>query len=676
LFALVAGKLAHVHDTFKTFSGRVIDLFVYVEPGDTDKCAHALESLKHAMRWDEKHFGREYDLDCFMIVAVNDFNMGAMENKGLNIFNAKCVLARPDTATDQNYIAIESIIAHEYFHNWTGNRVTCRDWFQLSLKEGLTVFRDQSFSCDMHDSHVTRIEQVKTLMREQFPEDAGHMAHPVRPASYEEINNFYTATIYDKGAEVIRMQQILLGVDGFRRGMDLYFNRHDGQAVTIDDFVAAMEDANGIDLTQFKRWYSQAGTPVVTVKTEYHAGRLTVSMTQTCSPTNDCVEKEPFHIPIQIALFSARGEELPCHTPLLILRDNDATFHLEGFTEEPIVSLLRGFSAPVILRSNHSTDELLVILHAETDGFAKWHALQQVVLATMRECYQTPRDTWQIPTILIETYRRLLTDETISLSLRAELLTLPDFEAFANLLTDVDVAILESVRDFFKKTIGLALFEPFLNTYNQLLQQENHAMDARAFSRRQLRQVCFFFMMKADEKRALPLAEAQFMSAKTMSDQQAAFALLMDVSDSASVKAAVESFYQQWHHDPLVLDKWFMLQAASERSDTLPVVKNLCNHSDFSIKNPNKVRALIGSFSRNPRHFHAIDGSGYAFLANFLRQLDLINPQISARLCTPFTHIQQFDSARQQLMKAQLLMLQQLDLSKNLREIVTKCLAD
>ena len=673
LFALVAGRLACVTDYFTTCSGKTVELRIYVEPGNEDKCGHAMASLKKAMRWDEEQYGREYDLNIFMIVAVSDFNMGAMENKGLNIFNSKYILARPDTATDQDYAGIESVVAHEYFHNWTGNRITCRDWFQLSLKEGLTVFRDQEFSRDMHSRDVNRILDVKTLRNIQFPEDAGRMSHPVRPESYQEINNFYTATVYNKGAEVIRMQQTLLGEAGFRRGMDLYFERHDGQAVTIDDFVAAMEDANGVDFTQFKRWYSQAGTPVVAVSTEYHDGRLSLTLSQSCPATADDTVKEPFHIPIRMALFDAAGAPLPLKTPVLELRERQQTFHVDGLNAKPLVSLLRDFSAPITLSAPASSDEWQALLRFETNGFAKWDAAQRLALACITDCYHAPRTEWCVPESLLDAYRHVLADERLDPALRAELLTPPSFEDVASTLTAVDVERVEVARDFFRIELGRALFALAAETYPALWQQEDHAMEGKAYGRRKLRNVCLSLMMKGDEAQALPYCETQFANAQTMTDQIAGLALLVNSGHAGAREKAITDFYQQWQKDELVLDKWFALQASADVPDALIQVQRLLSHPAFNLKNPNKVRALIGAFSQaNPRHFHALDGSGYAFLTEMLLQLDKINPQIAARLATPFTRWQRLDAPRQASMKQQLTRLAGADLSRDLREVVEK----
>jgi aminopeptidase N len=675
LFALVAGNLVCVNDKYITGAGKSIDLRIYVEPGNEDKCEHAMTSLKKAMLWDEQAYGREYDLDIFMIVAVSDFNMGAMENKGLNIFNAKFILACPKTATDEDYAAIESVVAHEYFHNWTGNRVTCRDWFQLSLKEGLTVFRDQEFSRDMNSRDVNRIMDVKMLRNVQFPEDASSMAHPVRPASYQEINNFYTATVYEKGAEVIRMQQTLLGKAGFRRGTDLYFQRHDGQAVTIDDFVAAMEDANGKDLTQFKRWYSQAGTPEIQVQTNFKANRLTLTFKQSCRATPECQAKEPFHIPIQIALFNASGKKLDIDPPLLELQEREQTFHFDGLEEKPIISLLRGFSAPVMLYQDSSQDELLAILRFETDGFAKWNAAQQLMLTCLTRCYAAPRREWYISEQLIEALQHVLLDSKLDMALRAELLTPPGFEELTIALTAIDVERVEEVRDFFREQIGIALFTELQSTYRTLWQQEDHAMHGIAFARRKLRNKCLWFMMKAVESQSLESCLKQFEIARTMTDQVTSFSLLASASEEAIRQKAIDNFYHQWKYDELVLDKWFAIQASAEGPDALKQVHKLLSHPAFDFKNPNKVRCVIGVFTQfNPRNFHAPDGSGYTFLTDMLLKIDAINPQIAARLATPFTRWQRLDTKRQALIKQELARLNQAKLSRDLRELVTKSL--
>lgn len=674
LFALVAGDLACVRDEFITASGRCVSLQIYVEPGAQTQCAHAMESLKKAMRWDEEVYGREYDLDILMIVAVSDFNMGAMENKGLNIFNSKYILAAPHTATDEDFLGIEGVVAHEYFHNWTGNRITCRDWFQLSLKEGLTVFRDQEFTCDMNSRNVCRIADVDVLHNTQFPEDAGAMAHPVRPESYQEINNFYTATIYNKGAEVIRMQQALLGAQGFRRGMDLYFDRHDGQAVTIDDFVAAMEDANHVDLTQFKHWYSQAGTPILQSKSAYSEGNFTLTLEQSCPMTPDGHEKKPFHIPIRMALFDSQGQMIIDH--LLELKDKKQDFVFTGFSEKPFLSLLRGYSAPVRIQDELSWDDLLFLLSYETDGYAKWDAVQRLMLHCLKDYVTKAPKDWQVPQALIAALKQVLLDDSLETDLRAELLCLPSFEALTNTLSAVDVSLVEEARDFFRQHLGLGLYTEAEQLYNKLGQEESHFVNAQDYKHRKLRNKCLYLMMKADENATLERCKQQFAQGRTMTDQLASFSLLVNSSDQASRNQAIHDFYTLWSKEDLVVDKWFTIQATCELPNTLHQVKQLLQHPAFSIKNPNKVRALVGAFSMaNPRHFHALDGSGYLFLREMLQQVDKLNSQIAARLATPFTRWKNVDQPRQILIKQQLEKLAEGKLSRDLGEVVSKSLA-
>ena len=671
LFALVAGSLGCVTDTFITQSGRSIALHIYVEHGNEPRCAHAMASVKKSMHWDEQRFGREYDLDMFMIVAVSDFNMGAMENKGLNIFNSKYILVSPETATEQDYTDVESVVGHEYFHNWTGNRVTCRDWFQLSLKEGLTVFREHAFSADMNSQDVNRIAEVKILRSSQFPEDASAMAHPVRPESYQEINNFYTATIYNKGSEVIRMQHTLLGEAGFRRGMDLYFERHDGQAVTIDDFVAAMEDANHVDLTQFKRWYSQAGTPEVLVNSDFQNGCLTLTLSQSCPPTPECQQKKLFHIPIRLALFSTAGKLLS--ETLIELKESETQYRFEGLQEKPLVSLLRDFSAPIKLQQTQTEEDLLGLLQFETNGYALWNAGQTLALDTLKSWLQSEPHTWTLSPKLTEAYSKVLTNASHDMGLRADVLTPPQFEDVAATLQTVDVAHVETVRDAYRKALGKALFNNAKTTYQSLREQEDGAMQYAAFGRRKLRNTCLWLMMKADEATALPFCQEQFSKALTMSEKLASFMLLANSSQKTLREQAIGSFYADWSANELVMDKWFSVQASSEAPGTLAHVRLLLSHPALEMKNPNKVRAVIGAFTQlNPRHFHAIDGCGYAFLTEMLLKLDAINPQIAARLATPFTRWQRLDAPRQALMQEQLTILAGKTLSRDLTEVVEK----
>ena len=670
LFALVAGDLGCVKDSFQTLSGREVDLRVYVERGQEDKAGHALLSLKHAMAWDETTYGREYDLDIYMIVAVSSFNMGAMENKGLNVFNAKYVLARPDTATDQDYANIESVVGHEYFHNWTGNRVTCRDWFQLSLKEGLTVFRDQEFSRDMNSRDVNRIHDVNMLRETQFPEDSGCMAHPVRPPAYQEINNFYTATVYNKGAEVIRMLHTLLGKTGFRQGMDLYFSRHDGEAVTIEDFVAAMADANTRNLDAFFHWYTEAGTPhVKLLEKTYDNQCLSLTFEQSGVKT-------PRPIPIAIALFDAAGHALLSDDEVLLLSERKQTFTFKALKAAPQhVSLLRGFSAPVTLDDGKTTAEHLGILNVETDGFAKWDAAMQVVLAHLTDAYQREEDLL-LDEAVIQAFQAVLTDDTQDAALRAAILTPPGFQAVLSGLSAVDVASLEGVRDGYAAQLGEALWPFLYETYETLWAAEDHTLASHAYGRRALRNVCLKLMMKARPDEARLLCEVQFKAGKTMTDQIESFSLLVNHPDEACRTEAIDAFYEVWQSDDLVLEKWFSLQAAATPKGALARVNALLSHPQFDFKNPNKVRAVIGAFCQsNPRHFHAVDGSGYQFLTAQILKLDAINPQIAARLATPFTRFSQLDAARQALIQIELKRLAATDCSPDLSELVSKSLS-
>lgn len=676
LFALVAGNLACCNDEFKTQSGKIVSLHLYVEPGNEDRCAHALQSLKHAMRWDEERFGREYDLSTFMIVAVEDFNMGAMENKGLNIFNAKCVLARPDTATDTDFAQIESVVAHEYFHNWTGNRITCRDWFQLSLKEGLTVFRDQEFSRDMNSRDVNRIEDVKELRNIQFPEDAGSMAHPVQPSSYQEISNFYTPTIYNKGAEVIRMQQQLLGATAFRRGMDLYFTRHDGQAVTIDDFVQAMQDASGIDLQQFKRWYHQAGTPMIKVDMSYDQNRLTLTCEQTCPPTPETAKKLPFHIPILVALFDAQGQSISIPNPLLELREEKHVFHFDNLPTQPLVSLLRDFSAPIILQTSRNEEQLLGLLQYETNGFAKWDAAQQLMRDIILLFYRAQTQTAERKlSALSAALAQTLSDEQLDPALRAELLIPPSFEDLAANETAIDVGRLVDARYTLIQTLGTSLSSELITKFEQETARSDDAVHGIAIGRRKLRLQCLYLLLKSDEAKWLTICEKLLTSATTMTEQLAGFTGLVHSQNKSSQEHACKTFYQKWAKDPLVLDKWFTVQATAPLDNVLEKVRTLLSHPDFIYTNPNRARAVLGSFVQaNPKYFHAENGEGYQFLTEQLLHIDPLNPQLSARLALPLTRWQHLDKPRQQLIQKQLQVLSQHSLSKDLTELVNKSL--
>ena len=685
LFALVAGDLRFIEDSHTTPSGRQVALRIYVEPENINKCAHAMASLKHAMRWDEQQYGREYDLDIYMIVAVNDFNMGAMENKGLNIFNSKYVLASPATATDRDFQGIESVIAHEYFHNWTGNRITCRDWFQLSLKEGLTVFRDQEFSADMGSRGVKRIEDVRLLRAHQFAEDAGPMAHPMRPDSYMEINNFYTVTVYEKGAEVVRMQSNLLGPEAYRRGTDLYFERFDGQAVTTDDFVQCMADAGKRDLTQFKRWYSQAGTPELNIRGEYDAVRQTYSLTveQHCPATPGQPDKAPFLIPLAVGLLDSKGADLALQlegestpirgTRMLELSERRQQFVFEQVPETPVPSLLRGFSAPVKVHFDYSDAQLMFLMAHDSDGFSRWDAAQTLSQRILLQLVADPNSA--VPTGFIDAFRQALTDGSTDPALLAEVLTLPSESYLGDQMAEVDVAGIHQAREWLKTLLATELRNELLAVYRANEVPGEYQPDAASIGRRSLRNLALGYLMQLDDETIQQLCVEQYRAGHNMTDVISALSLLAD-RDTPEAAELLEAFYQQWQGDPLVLDKWFSLQALSKRPDTLQRVQALLKHPAFSIANPNKVRALIGAFcSGNAVRFHAADGSGYRFLGDRVLELDGLNPQVASRMVRLMARWQRYDPARQQQMKAQLeRILKTEGVSRDVFEIASKSL--
>ncbi len=667
LFALVAGDLACVEDRFTTMSGREVALRIYVEPGNEDRCGWAMRSLKNAMRWDEEVFGLEYDLDVFMIVAVNDFNMGAMENKGLNVFNAKYILAKPETATDAEYEFIESVIAHEYFHNWTGNRVTCRDWFQLSLKEGLTVFRDQQFSAAMRGAAVKRIGDVRMLRARQFPEDAGPLAHPVRPETYIEINNFYTATVYLKGAELLRMIQVLVGAAGFRRGLALYLGRHDGQAATTDDFLAAMEEANGVDLGQFRTWYRQAGTPVVAAEGDYDAASrtYTLRLTQYCPPTPEQSIKESLHLPLAMGLLDGEGREIPLRlegekapgggSRVLELRRSEEVFRFLDVPCPPTPSLLRGFSAPVKLRVDYSDTELALLLARDADAFNRWEAAQtlavRAVLAGVAARHRG-EDT-PPPRILIDALERVLQTPDSDPALVAQLLELPGEIYLGEQMAVVDVEGIHAAREFLRRTLAAALAGSLERIYGELAGSGPYRIDPEAIGRRALRNRCLDYLGTLDDARG-DLALAQLEAADNMTDELAALSVIARGGRPYRARA-LAGFYERWRDEALVVDKWFSLQATAPRPDALEEVRRLMAHPAFTPRNPNKVRALLGAFFQgNPVRFHATDGQGYAFLAEQVLNLDGLNPQVAARLLTPLTRWRRHDTVRQALMRTAL----------------------
>ncbi|MBE9608594.1 aminopeptidase N [Chitinilyticum piscinae] len=691
LFALVAGKLVVQADTHVTASGRTVAVEVYVEPGNLDKCAHAVAAAKKAMQWDEARFGLEYDLDTYMIVAVSDFNMGAMENKGLNIFNTKYVLAKPDTATDADFDGIDSVVAHEYFHNWTGNRVTCRDWFQLSLKEGLTVYRDQEFSSDIGSRAVQRIQNVRALREYQFAEDAGPQAHPVRPDEYLEINNFYTWTVYEKGSEVVRMYATLLGREGFRRGMDLYFKRHDGQAVTCDDFRAAMADANHADLEQFALWYSQAGTPHLDVHGEWNeaARSFTLTVRQSLAPTPGQTgqsERQPMHIPLAIALIDRRGQPLPLQldgeahggetSRVLELRAEKQRYTFVNLPCPPVPSLLRDFSAPVTLAYPYSDEELVFLMAHDDDAFARWEAANTYAVRLLCAQYAAVASggAVSVPAQFCEAFRSLLAHPELDPALVALMLELPRENYLLEQLADVDPVLLAQTCQQVKLQLARALRPQLLLRYQQLNDGTPYRYDGEQVARRSLKNVCLDYLAELDEGMIGDLLAQQYRKADNMTDRLASLRALVNRDGG---EAQLADFATHWQADALVMDKWFALQATCRRPGTLSRVQHLLEHPAFSLKNPNKVRALINAFClQNLAHFHSADGYGYAFAADRVLELDALNPQIAARLATCFNRWTKVDAHRRQLMRTELERIAAHEgLSGDTFEIVSKALA-
>ena len=691
LFALIAGDLSRIHDEYKTMSGQLVDLNIYVEHHNADKCEHAMRSVINSMRWDEQTYGREYDLEVFNIVAVDDFNMGAMENKGLNIFNSKYVLARPDTATDTDFQGIGGVIGHEYFHNWSGNRVTCRDWFQLSLKEGFTVFRDQEFSADMSARGIKRIQDVNMLRTHQFREDAGPMAHPIRPDQYVEINNFYTLTVYEKGAEIVRMLANLLGAEDFRQGTDLYFSRHDGQAVTTDDFVQALEDASGYDLQQFRLWYSTAGTPELTI-TETHdpsAEDYTLTIKQRTPDTPGQTNKQALHIPLRIGLLDPDGNPLPLilsgesasapTSRVLHIKEPTERYTFSGIKDKPVASLLRGFSAPVKLNMQRSVENLCFLMAHDEDEFNRWDASQ--TLATQLMVEQFDNDVVTVNPAFIDAFRKTLLNNSLKPALIAEILRLPAEGLLADQRSFAQPDRIHHIRKSFRVSIASALHTELLQQYHALSQSGEYSIDPEAMGQRALRNLCLGYLMSPArediENETLRLCVTQYESANNMTDVIAALSCLCNIDDPARL-TSLDHFYNKWQSDALVLDKWFALQATSELPGTLEHVKTLMAHAAFQIKNPNKVRSLIGAFANaNPQHFHAADGGGYRFIAERVIELDKLNPQVASRLTNVFSRWRQYDENRQTLMKDALKkILASGDLSKDVLEIASKSLGE
>jgi aminopeptidase N len=688
LFALVGGDLASIHDTFTTASGRKVALGIYVEPGKEDRCGWAMESLKRAMRWDEERFGLEYDLDVFNIVAVSDFNMGAMENKGLNIFNDKLVLARPDTASDGDYASIESVIAHEYFHNWTGDRVTCRDWFQLCLKEGLTVFRDQEFTGDVRMGPVERIITARLLKTHQFPEDAGPLAHPVRPASYIEINNFYTSTVYEKGAEVCRMLQTLLGRDAFRKGIDLYFERHDGAAATVEDFVAAMADASGRDLTQFMRWYTQSGTPELACSLDYdpHKKIARLKVSQVVPPTPGQTSKEPMHIPLKVGLIGANGDELPLNIDgevlpdgLLEVTEREQVFEFHDVPAPPTPSLLRDFSAPVRLTTSLDSDQIEFLMIHDSDPFNRWQAAQTYATNLMTAAARNGLDkgavTGKEAVRLAQALAATVRDETLGAAYRSEALKLPSESDIARELgRNVDTDAVLHARNALRAKIGETIGETLTEIYGAAAPRGEFSPDPESAGLRALRNAALDLLTATETQDAIDRTLRHYRNASNMTDAIMALSILSHVQSPVRDEALAD-FYERWQDEPLVLDKWFAVQARAVRPDSVETVRGLLAHPKFSLKNPNRVRALIGSFAQaNPSGFNRGDGEGYRLLAEQALEIDRFNPHVAARLLGAFESWYTLEPKRQAHARAALESLAGQELSTDSYEIVTKTL--
>ena len=705
LFALVAGDLQQLEDEFVTMSGRKVTLRIFTEAHNIDKVDYAMVSLKNAMKWDEEVYGREYDLDIFMIVAVESFNMGAMENKGLNIFNTACVLAHPETTTDAACQRVESVVGHEYFHNWSGNRVTCRDWFQLSLKEGFTVLRDQQFSADMGSPTVCRVNDVTMLRSAQFPEDSGPMAHPIRPDSFIEINNFYTATVYEKGAEVVGMIRTLLGAERFRAGTDLYFERHDGQAVTTEDFIKAMEDASDVDLTRFRAWYRQAGTPVLEVSGDYDesAGTFTLDVAQSCPPTPGQEHKDAFHMPLEVGLLDEEGhdirfpvvgldvasvDEAKGFSVVLNLTRARQQFVFRGIECKPTPSLLRGFSAPVKLNYHYSRDDLTFLMSHDSDGFNRWEAGQRLAVDVIRELVGQIEagEEIRVDERLIAAF-----DTNLSQAIEGDRAAAPDKAMIAQMLVlPVETYLIEmfeianvdaihQAREAVRTAIAKKLSGLLLSVYRLNQSRATYAAEAGQIAERALKNVALGYMMQPEDTEAVDLCAEQYGSATNMTDRSAALRALVGASAVAAQPAkqkALADFYHRFRDEALVIDQWFAVQAACHLPDTLDRVKLLTGHEDFDIRIPNRMRALVAQFAMaNIVNFHEADGAGYAFLADRVIELNAINPQMAARILSPLTRWAKFDRKRQTLMKGELRRILEAEaISPDVYEIVTRSL--
>ncbi|MEX1036653.1 MAG: aminopeptidase N [Sneathiella sp.] len=684
LFALVAGDLACVEDHFTTRSGRDVKLQIFVEKGNEDKCGHAMTSLKKSMKWDEEKYGREYDLDIFMIVAVSDFNMGAMENKGLNVFNSKYVLASPETATDADFNGIESVIAHEYFHNWTGNRITCRDWFQLTLKEGLTVFRDQQFSADMNSAAVQRIGDVQRLRAAQFPEDAGPLAHPIQPQSYQEINNFYTATVYEKGAEVIRMIHTLLGPEKFRKGMDLYFERHDGQAVTTEEFVSALEDGSGIDLSQFRRWYITPGTPEITVSEEFDAksGQYRLTFAQSNAKAGD--DFKPLHIPLKLGLLDDKGSSIAFPDGefkgktegVFSLTEESQSITFSGLNARPQASLFRGFSAPVKIRQEKDDNVLAFLFAKDEDLFNRWDAGQRLASNILLKQIDadTPVETAELPTPFLNAFTAILADKDLDRAFTASALTLPGEQDIAQKMPIVEVDAIHKAREAARRHLGLAFEDRWRQVYDECANAPSPSNQPESSSRR-LKNTALHYLIATGREEFYALAEKQYHESDNMTDCVAALSGVSDITHPIRDEMFAD-YYKKWQKDPLIVDKWFSLQAMATRTTTISDIKALMDHPAFTLKNPNRLRSLIGAFaSGNPVCFHDKGGEGYRILSGVISTLNKMNPQIAARLVVPLGQWRRYDTERQHLMKRELEKILNLpDLSDHVYEMVNKSL--
>ncbi|MEX9790055.1 aminopeptidase N [Providencia rettgeri] len=685
LFALVAGDFDVLKDIFVTRSGREVALELFVDKGNLDRAPWAMQSLKNAMKWDEERFGLEYDLDIYMIVAVDFFNMGAMENKGLNVFNSKYVLAKSETATDKDYLNIESVIGHEYFHNWTGNRITCRDWFQLSLKEGLTVFRDQEFSSDLGSRSVNRINNVKVMRSAQFAEDASPMVHPIRPDKVIEMNNFYTLTVYEKGSEVIRMIHTLLGEEMFQAGIQLYVHRHDGSAATCDDFVQAMEDASNVDLSLFRRWYSQSGTPVLTVRDEYSPEKqqYTLHVSQMTPATADQAEKLPLHIPLDIELYDEQGGIITLKrdgsvvNSVLNITQETQTFVFDEVTSRPVPSLLREFSAPVKLDYNYTDEQLAFLMQHASNEFARWDAAQQLInnYVKINVAHYQNGEALVLPEPVVDAFRGVLLSDSIDPALVALILTLPSENELAELFTVIDPVAIHEVVNFIHHHLAVEMHDELLTVYRSI-NIDGYRVDHQDIAKRSLRNICLQYLAAGDDSElANNLVLEQYQSADNMTDSLAALTAANE-SQLACKEQLMADFDERWHHDGLVMDKWFTLQGANPAKEALANVRALLNHRSFSMSNPNRVRSLVGAFTAgNPVNFHAKDSSGYQFLYEILVDLNTRNPQVASRLIEPLIRLKRYDEQRQAQMRKVLEQLKALDnLSGDLFEKITKAL--